>query len=162
MHFYSQYAFFNSKIHNPYNNVIAWCIVRFSVDILDQCNSRNNTRSFQSRYKEEQDTEDLDRMVKKVEKKLERSEARAAEAESELARTRSQITTCETDRVSWELSQSADNAEKLVKQMCNGIEGLRKIAASLASKNSRWGQLLWKLSLLIHLLFVFDGLFGLM
>lgn len=91
----------------------------------------------ESRYKEEQDTEDLDRMVKKVEKKLERSEARAAEAESELARTRSQITTCETDRVSWELSQSADNAEKLVKQMCNGIEGLRKIAASLASKNSR-------------------------
>ena len=91
----------------------------------------------QSRYKEEQDTEDLDRMVKKVEKKLERSEARAAEAEAELCRTRSQLTTCETDRVSWEISQSADSAEKLVKQMCNGIEDLRRIAASLASKSSR-------------------------
>lgn len=91
----------------------------------------------QSRYKEEQDTEDLDRMVKKVEKKLERSEARAAEAEAELQRTRQYQTTSDTDKIAWEISQSADSAEKLVKQMCSGIEDLRRIASNLAGKPSR-------------------------
>lgn len=93
-------------------------------------------KTCQSRYKEEQDTEDLDRMVKKVEKKLERSEARAAEAEAELHRMRSQHTTVDTDRIAWEISQRADTAELLVKQMTTGIEDLRLIASNLASKSS--------------------------
>ena len=75
-------------------------------------------------------------MVKKVEKKLERSEARAAEAEAELHRMRSQHTTVDTDRIAWEISQRADTAELLVKQMTTGIEDLRLIASNLAGKSS--------------------------
>ena len=88
----------------------------------------------QSRYKEEQDTEDLDRMVKRVEQKLERSEARAADAEAELQRTKAHMTSVDTDRIAWQISQSAESAEMLVKQMCTGIEDLRRIANTLSTK----------------------------
>ena len=75
-------------------------------------------------------------MVKRVEKKLERSEARAAEAEAELVRCRSGHTPVDTDRISWEIAQRADKAESLVKQMSSGIEDLRQIAANLSNEGA--------------------------
>ena len=73
-------------------------------------------------------------MVKRVEQKLERSEARASDAEAELQRSKSQITTVDADRIAWQISQSAESAETLVKQMCTGIEDLRRIANTLSTK----------------------------
>jgi len=98
----------------------------------------------ENRFKEEQETVDLDRMVKKVEEKLERSEIRAAAAEAELARVKAGVNTHDIEKLAWQLNQTADNAHLLVKQLCGslngGVEELRVLAKSAQQMNNGSGS----------------------